>query len=97
MCGGDDLLAWLPHHVRNDQTRAYTLTLYFLTLPVCSLRFFLQSNISLVFQVCVSVSWCWEGGGGAGVWVIFLSDGGERVWSNVKIITSGGREIERKD
>lgn len=40
-----------------------------------------------------------EGGGseGLGVWVIFLSDGGEGVWSNVKIITCGGRKIECED
>lgn len=46
---------------------------------------------------------CDGGGGGGcdgsneGVGVIFPSDGGEGVWSNVKIITCGGREIECKD
>lgn len=53
MCGGDDLLAWLPHHVRNDQTHTYTLTLYFLALPVCSLRFFAIKYLTSVSGVCV--------------------------------------------
>ena len=40
---------------------------------------------------------CGGGGSGEGVGVIFPSDGGEGVWSNVKIITCGVREIECKD
>lgn len=38
-----------------------------------------------------------SGKNGVGVGVIFPLDGGEGVWSNVKIITCGEREIERED
>lgn len=83
------------------QVWAHTLKLitpYFLTMHgpwgVC----FIQTSHFLRLSRCVSM--CGgggSGGGGEGVGVIFLSDGCEGVWGNVKIITCGGREIECED
>lgn len=71
-----------------------TPTPYFLApcVPVCG---FMRASHFPDYLRCASAAVATTGGKGVGV--TFLSGGGERVWSNVKIITSGGREIERED
>lgn len=76
------------------------VTPHFLTTrdlcAVCFIQTHTNISLSETFEVCVYVwrRWCGEG---VGAGVIFPSDGGEGLWSNVKIITCGGREIECED
>lgn len=82
----------LPHQLTINHTIIHVLYSNALCVPVCG---FMRASHFPDHLRCASAAVATTGGKGVGV--TFLSGGGERVWSNVKIITSGGREIERED